>query len=125
MVCLCWYRFRFKINKKLLNKLNINIKNYYKYKTTRKLEKNDNFIQLFLLYDIFAFTLFFSYTITYYVIGTFNDENLRIGYNAKRKKFVDFMNKYILLSYLGFLTISIVLKIIFKKSNIYFNGWIY
>jgi len=113
-----------KYNKKLLNKLNINIKNYYKYKKTKKLEKYGFFTHFLLVYDIFIFILFFAYTITYYVKGTFNDENLKIGYNAKMKKFVDFMNKYILLSYLGFLTISIALNIIIIKSNISFNGYI-
>ena len=56
-----------KYNKKLLNKLNINIKNYYKYKTTRKLEKHGFFTHFLLVYDIFIFILFFAYTITYYV----------------------------------------------------------
>ena len=31
--------------------------------------------------------------------GKFNDENLKEGYNLKKKRFVDFMDNYILLIY--------------------------
>ena len=109
-----------KYNKELLNKLSINMADYYKYRIKTKIRKEKNSKQfgiISLVFDIIIFILFFAYIITFYVRGAFNDENLKEGYNIKNKKFVDFMNKYILLLYLGFSIISIFIKIIFFITN--------
>ena len=95
--------FKFiKHNKYLLNKLNININEYYKYKIEKKVEKKRLLQFLFhLCFQIaFEFIPILIYTIAFYVKGKFNDDNLKKGYDIEKKKFVEFMNNYILLAYL-------------------------
>ena len=59
----------------------------------------------------------------YYIHGTFNDNNLREGYDKKKKNFVDFMDNYILLPYLFFMIVSYILnKILSKNTLIYLKG---
>ena len=57
--------------------------------------------------------MFLVYIILFYVKGKFNDENLKLGYNVKKKKFVDFMDNYILLAYFGFIIASMIFIILY------------
>ena len=115
-----------KYNKSLQNKLEINIKDYYQYKLIKTEKKaNAPFFQTKLKFDAFIFFPILIYIILFYAKGISNDSNLISDYNVKKKNFVDFMNKYILLSYLGFIIISILLtklldinKKVFLKGNI-------
>ena len=105
-----------KYNKSLLNKLDINIKENYIYEIKRKIERNQIkvcFFGLNLAIYMFLFIFFFTYIISFYVGGKFNDENLKKGYNVKKKRFVDFMDNYILFIYFGFIIASLIFMIIF------------
>ena len=103
-----------KYNKSLLNKLNINIKDNYKYEIETKITKKEIFIFSMLLKSDIAFSIvFLAYIIKFHVSGKFNDKTLKDEYNLEKKKFVDFMDNYILYSYFGFLIISIVFIIIY------------
>ena len=108
-----------KYNKSLLNKLDINIKDNYKYEIETKIEKKGNcfFIYLLVIEIIFSF-LFLGY-ILFYVSGKFNDKNLKDGYNVKKKNFVDFMDNYILFAYFGFLISSMIFIIIYFCYNFF------
>ena len=108
-----------KYNKSLLNKLDINIKDNYKYEIETKIEKKGNcfFIYLLVIESIFSF-LFLGY-ILLYVSGKFNDKNLKDGYNVKKKNFVDFMDNYILFAYFGFLISSMIFIIIYFCYNFF------
>ena len=113
-----------KYNKSLLNKLNINIKDNYKYEIETKITKKGNDIfSMLLTSDIIFSILFLAYIIKFHVSGKFNDKTLKDEYNLEKKKFVDFMDNYILYSYFGFLIISIVFIIIYFccKSIILLN----
>ena len=97
-------------NKNLTNKLEINIKDYYNYKVKRKIEKEG--LELFssdIFFLILLFIQFLVYIILFYVIGTFNKNNLRENYNVKKKNFVDFMDNYILIPYFCFIIIKFLL----------------
>ena len=110
-----------KYNKSLLNKLDINIKDNYKYVIETKIKKKSQLIFIYILiYEIIFSLLFLIYIIIFKVSGKFNDETLIDGYfwkkkknNLKKKKFVDFMDNFILFAYFGFLLISIMLIIIY------------
>ena len=74
---------------------------------------------------ILIITLFFLiHIIIYYTKGTFNNNNLKKEYNAKMKRIVGFMNNYILLSYLGFIIISFLLRIIYLSRKVSLKGYI-
>ena len=89
-------------NKNLLGMLDINMKDYYKYNYKTKIIKNGFLISLIKLSaDIINFILFLIYSIMFWVKGALNEKNLKEGYNVKKKNFVDFMDQYILLAYLG------------------------
>ena len=93
-----------KYNKNLIKRLNININDFYNYKLiTGNIKKSeDGIIFAGLIFIIEFFILYIAYMIyiiMYYKHGTFNDNNLREGYDKNKKNFVDIMNKYILLSY--------------------------
>ena len=108
----------FKYNKSLLNKLDIDIKDNYKYEIETKIEKKGNCIFICLFqFEFFFSILFLAYIIKFYVSGKFNDKNLKDGYNLKKKKFVDFMDNYILFAYFGFLITSIIFIIFYFCSN--------
>ena len=103
-----------KYNKSLLNKLNINIKDNYKYEIETKITKKGHFIfPILLISDNIFSIVFLAYIIKFHVSGKFNDKTLKDEYNLEKKKFVDFMDNYILYSYFGFLIISIVFIIIY------------
>ena len=107
-----------KYNKSLLNKLDIDIKENFKYKIETKIEIKGSipFIYLFTMVSLFSF-LFLTYIIKFYVSGKFNDKNLKDGYNMKKKKFVDFMDNSILFAYFGFLITSIIFLIVYFCCN--------
>ena len=116
-----------KYNKSLNNKLGINIKDYYEYNSKIKIKKNKLSICMLtshLVFEIMIFLLFLIYIIMFYAKGTFNNNNLKKDYNVKKKKFVDFMNNYILLLYFGFIMISVLLKIFYinKKEKVFLKG---
>ena len=103
-----------KYNKYLLTKLDINIKDYYNYKLKIKIEKCSLGIAVLLIFHIiFVFFPYLIYIICFFIIGTFNDKNLKEGYDKKKKSFVDFMDNYISLIYFLFIIISYLLSILF------------
>ena len=107
-------------NKNLINKLEINIKDYHKFKIKRTINKKigPNIFNL-IMYMILFFQ-FLAYIIMFYEKGTFNNENLIEDYNAKKKNFVDFMDNYILLPYFCFIIVVILLIIfLFLNQKIY------
>ena len=107
-----------KYNKSLLNKLDINIKENYKYKIETKIEKKGKSSFTYLLLMEFLLTiLFLAYIIKFHVSGKFNDKNLKDGYNLKKKKFVDFMDNCILFVYFGFLITSFIFLIAYFCCN--------
>ena len=95
-----------KYNKCLLSKLDINFEDYFKYEI--EISKKDIVIdfgqkdELMISLPFFWFVIFLIYIILFYKRGTFNNEILKEGYNKKKKKFVDIMDNYILLSYFLF-----------------------
>ena len=108
-----------KYNKNLLNKLDINIKDYYKYKIEKSIIKEYEIGAAIILTTLtMEFILFLIYIILFYAKGTFNEKNLKEGYNEKKKKFVDFMDNYILLTYFGFIIISIILNLLLNLLEI-------
>ena len=106
-----------KYNKNLIKRLNININDFYNYKLiTGNIKKSeDGIIFAGLIFIIEFFILYIAYMIyiiMYYKHGTFNDNNLREGYDKNKKNFVDIMNKYILLSYFLYKIATNVLTIV-------------
>ena len=105
-------------NKALLNKLDINIKDYYDYKTKIVVKKSG--LSLFAVStfaDIIIFINLLIYDIIFYAKGTFNEKNLEKVYDNKKKNYIDIINNYIILLYLIFLLISYLLLILYYKSN--------
>ena len=91
-------------NKVLLNKLDINIKDYYDYKTKIVVEQKDKdiFCVLKLILDIiFIFIPLLIFDITFYAIEKFNDKILEEGYDKKKKNYIDIMDNYITSIFLG------------------------
>ena len=105
-----------KYNKSLLNKLDINFEENYKYKygkDTKVYKDIDCSHYILFSFDIIFFILFLIYITIFYVKEKFNDKNLKEGYNVKKKKFVDFMDNYILLAYFGYIIASIIIFILY------------
>jgi len=100
-----------KYNKILLNRININIKDFYNYKFKNIIEKNgEDMLGGTFICDIPLIAIpYLIYIIMFYAKGTFNDNNLIEGYDKNKKNFVDFMNNYFLLSYLIFRIASNIL----------------
>ena len=118
-----------KYNKDLSHKLEFNFKDNYKSELRTEIKKEEKFNPLFwsisLVFGIFSFITFLVYIIIFYVRGTFNIENLKQGYNKSKKKFVDFMNNYILLAYFGFNIARILIAIfLFLCKLIALKGYI-
>ena len=132
-----------KYNKSLLNKLDININainklNNYKIETkenkknpinaNRKKPRNENkkkskfmIIIISAIFPLAQIILFLIYIIFFYKKGKFIDEILKIGYNERKKKFVDFMDKYLLIPYFIFIISFEVFKyllLVFKIFDI-------
>ena len=111
------------------HKLEFNFKDNYKSELRTEIKKEEKFNVLFwstsLISGIFSFITFLVYIIIFYVRGTFNIENLKQGYNKSKKKFVDFMNNYILLAYFGFNIARILIAIfLFLCKLIALKGYI-
>ena len=109
-----------KYNKSLNDKLGINIIDYYEYNTKIKIKKNKSaiiFYYIQIALEIIILLNFLIYIIVFYEKGTFNNNNLKKDYNVKKKKFVDFMNNYILLLYFAFIMLSFLLKILYLNKN--------
>ena len=105
-----------KYNKCLLNKLEINFKDYFKYEIEIKTDINKDDIKFTtsgIPLDFCWFIIYLIYIILFYIRGTFNDKNLKEGYNKKKKDFVDFMDNYILLAYFLFNCATILIAILF------------
>ena len=114
-----------KYNKNLINRIDINIKDYYNYKYKKKIQKGK--YQIFYIqisyHIIIVFIPYLIYIICFFTIGTFNDKNLKEGYVKKKKSFVDFMDNYISLGYILFIIISYLLFILLSIcSIIYLKG---
>ena len=132
-----------KYNKSLLNKLDININainklNNYKIETkenkknpinaNEKKPRNENkkkskfmIIIISAIFPLAQIILFLIYIIFFYKKGKFIDEILKIGYNERKKKFVDFMDKYLLIPYFIFIISFEVFKyllLVFKIFDI-------
>ena len=106
-----------KYNKNLIKRLNININDFYEYKLiTGNIKKSDDGIifagLIFIIEFFILYIAYMIYIIMYYKHGTFNDNNLREGYDKNKKNFVDIMNKYILLSYFLYKIATNVLTIV-------------
>ena len=105
-----------KYNKCLLNKLDINFQDYFKYEIEIKTDINKDDIKactFCLIFVFFWFIIYLIYIILFYKRGTFNEKNLKEGYNKKKKDFVDFMDNYILLAYFLFNCATILIIISF------------
>ena len=106
-----------KYNKNLIKRLNININDFYNYKLIAgNIKKSDDGIifagLIFIIEFFILYIAYMIYIIMYYKHGTFNDNNLREGYDKNKKNFVDIMNKYILLSYFLYKIATNVLTIV-------------
>ena len=117
-----------KYNKNLLNKLNIdfkkkfkNIRDNYKYKKEREKEEScftiDN---ISVTDDIIKSILLFIYLILYYIRGTLNQINLKKDYDKEKAKFLENMDKYIVLIYFIYLIISFIIYCLLRRAKIYF-----
>ena len=107
-----------KYNQGLLNKLNINFEDYFKYEIKTDINENDFSIFIIgIISYIYNFIIYLIYIILFYKRGTFNDKNLKEGYNKKKKDFVDFMDNYILLAYFLFNCATIIIIISFTSCK--------
>ena len=107
-------------NKVLLNKLDINIKDYYDYKIKIVADKEDfNSCFLFIICEIiFAFIPLIIYDTTFYSKRKFNDKILVESYDNKKKNYVDIMDNYITYIFFGFLLLFyLFIIIIYNKIN--------
>ena len=107
-----------KYNKCLLNKLDINFKDYFKYEIEIKTDINENdilMISISLALGIFWLIIYLIYIILFYLRGTFNDKNLKEGYSEKKKDFVYFMDNYILLAYFLLNFVKFIISVSFHN----------
>ena len=106
-----------------MNKLGINIKDFYKYfyKYKIKIERKIDFVNQKALIGIYSFCRIIL--VIYYLHLTFmlfysqnmaNDENL-IKDNHKKKNYLEFTDEYISLAYLGYNIASIIIIILLVK----------
>ena len=113
-----------KYNKNLLNKLDISIKDCYNYKIEKFVYKASDKFQYILLLKSLEFSLLLLPFVFYLLDerGTPYIQNLKKGYDIQKKKYIDFIDNYIILSYLGFFIISYIIDalLIFHKK-IYVN----
>jgi len=100
-------------DKVLLQKLDINIKEHFDYKTRNKVEKENVGLFALTIWDLcFNFIPSLIYDIMVYAKGTFNEKNLKKGYDKKKKNYIDIMDNYILLMYLVLILIYNLLYIL-------------
>ena len=113
-----------KHNKKLMDKLGINIekiKEHFQYNIKIELKKKGKFFfVVYLVKDIIIFIIFFIYLILYNERGKFNGKILPEEYNKEMKKFVDIMDKYILPIYFVIIIISIILNILLCLTKLFY-----
>jgi len=112
-----------KYNKNLLNKLDISIKDCYNYKIEKFLYKaSDKFPAILCLkgYELIGLLPFDFILLDRR--GTPYIQDLKKGYDIRKKKYIDFIDNYIIISYLGFFIISSIIDalLIFHKK-IYVN----
>ena len=115
-------------NKVLLNKLDINFKDYYNFEIKTFVEKAYSIILVgHKIFDI----IFFWLIILIYQIFSFknkiNDKYIYKNYNKKMKNFIEIMNNYITIIYLVyfsiyflFLLLHFIVSKIVLKGNFYF-----
>ena len=112
-----------KYNKNLLNKLDISIKDCYNYKIEKFLDKSVDKFPAILKLKVNEFMGLISPDIILFCFGgTPYIQNLKKGYDIQKKKYIDFIDNYIILSYWGFFIISSIIDalLIFHKK-IYVN----
>ena len=118
-----------KYNKNLLNKLNIDFKKKFKnigdnYKYKKEIIKKgdccNKIDKISLIEDIVKSILLFIYLILYYIRGTLNQINLKKDYDKAKAKFVENMDKYIILIYFIYLIISFVINILLIMARFCF-----
>ena len=110
-------------NKSLINKLKIDINDYYKYEYKREINKETyEFFNLNFIILLCQIILFLIYILIYCVKGTFNENNLIKDYNKTKKIYVDIINSYIIFILFGFYIISFLLLLLLIKLNIFFNN---
>ena len=106
-----------KYNKCLLNKLDINFKDYFKYEIEIKTDINKDDILIMIITGLYSgiywFIIYLIYIILFCLGGTFNDKNLKEGYSEKKKDFVYFMDNYILLAYFLFNFVKLTIWVSF------------
>ena len=112
-----------KYNKNLLNKLDISIKDCYNYKIEKFVYKASDKFQYILYLKGYELIGLLSYD---FILldrrGTPYIQDLKKGYDIRKKKYIDFIDNYIIISYLGFFIISSIIDVllIFHKK-IYVN----
>jgi len=112
--------FKFiKYDKNLLNKLEFNIKDHFKYKISIEISKGEfnAFTILILVFKCLTLILYLIYIILFYTKGKFNTQNLKENYNQKKKNFIDMMDNYIITAYFTFLILSLSLNILFNINK--------
>ena len=119
-----------KYNKNLLNKLNIdfkkkfkNIGDNYKYKKEiiKRVDCCNRIDKISLIEDIVKSILLFIYLLLYYIRGTLNQINLKKDYDKEKAKFLENMDKYIILIYFIYLIIYDKITYIRKDNTIYLS----
>ena len=101
-------------DKPMLRKLGINIEEHFDYQIIKTLKKENIWLNIAIIIDLcINFIPLMIYDIMFYAKGTFNEKNLKKGYNIKKKNYVDIMNNYILLIYLSFILIYYIFYILY------------
>ena len=101
-----------------MNRIDINVKTIqklYDYKLEKEIYKEKpNFwiIIPYIMFQIYAIIFILIYIILFYKRGKFTDEILKLGYNERKNRFIDFMDNYLLIPYLVFTTASEVLYVL-------------
>ena len=112
-----------KYNKNLLNKLDISIKDCYNYKIEKFVYKASDKFQYILYLKGYELIGLLSYD---FILldrrGTPYIQDLKKGYDIRKKKYIDFIDNYIILSYLGFYIISSIIDaLLILHKKIYVN----
>ena len=115
-------------NKVLLNRLDINLKDYYNFEIETVVEKKI-FECSFFCIKIDEIVLFYLFLILHHIFffgKKIEDEELIEGYNKKMKNYVDIMNNYINTIYIVyfsiyyfFLILNLIIPKLFVKGKFY------